>query len=183
MTIERTGYGAGERDTPGAPNVLRIFIGRDADQATVERVMVIECEIDDMNPQIYGAVMDQLYATGAFEVFYVPVQMKKNRPGTLLTIVCAPERRDALAEVVFRETTTIGLRYAEREREHLRREMVQVETPIGPIRFKLAWRAGRVVNAAPEFDDCAKLATERQLSIKAVQAIAVQAYGATARPS
>ncbi len=183
MTIERTGYGAGERDTPGRPNVLRVFIGAEAGVARLERVVVIECEIDDMNPQIYGPLMDQLYTAGALDVFYVPVQMKKNRPGTLLTVVCAPEHRAALADVIFRETTTIGLRFAERERECLRRETVVVETPIGQIRFKLAWRDGRVVNATPEFDDCAKLATERGLPIKAVQAIAVQAYGASARLS
>jgi hypothetical protein len=183
MTIERTGYGAGERDTPGRPNVLRVFIGAEAGVARLERVVVIECEIDDMNPQIYGPLMDQLYTAGALDVFYVPVQMKKNRPGTLLTVVCAPEHRAALADVIFRETTTIGLRFAERERECLRRETVVVETPIGQIRFKLAWRDGRVVNATPEFDDCAKLAAERGLPIKAVQAIAVQAYGASARLS
>ena len=183
MTIERTGYGAGERDTPGAPNVLRVMIGREADRTGTERVVVIECEIDDMNPQIYGTLMDQLYAAGALEVFYVPVQMKKNRPGTLLTIVATPEGRAALADVVFRETTTIGLRYAERERECLRREMLPVETPIGPIRVKLAWRDGRIINAVPEFDDCAKLASERQLPIKDVQAMAVHAYGATLRRS
>ena len=178
MTIERTGYGAGERDTPGRPNVLRVFIGAEAGVARLERVVVIECEIDDMNPQIYGPLMDQLYTAGALDVFYVPVQMKKNRPGTLLTVVCAPEHRAALADVIFRETTTIGLRFAERERECLRRETVVVETPIGQIRFKLAWRDGRVVNATPEFDDCAKLAAERGLPIKAVQA-----YGASARLS
>jgi len=188
MTIERTGYGAGERDNPRAANVLRIFIGREAvgretDRMGAERVVVIECEIDDMNPQIYGTLMGQLYAAGALEVFYVPVQMKKNRPGTLLTIVATPEGRAALADVVFRETTTIGLRYAERERECLRREMVPVETPLGPIRFKLAWRDGRIINAVPEFDDCAKLAADRQLPIKDVQAMAVHAYGATLKPS
>jgi uncharacterized protein (TIGR00299 family) protein len=188
MTIERTGYGAGERDPSGTPNVLRVIIGREAvgreaDRTGTERVVVIECEIDDMNPQIYGTLMDQLYAAGALEVFYVPVQMKKNRPGTLLTIVATPEGRAALADVVFRETTTIGLRYAERERECLRREMLPVETPIGPIRFKLAWRDGRIINAVPEFDDCVKLASERQLPIKVVQAMAVHAYGATVKPS
>ncbi len=183
MTIERTGYGAGDREIPGRPNVLRVFIGVETGATRIDRVVVIECEIDDMNPQIYGPLMDQLYAAGALDVFYVPVQMKKNRPGTLLTVVCAPEHRPALADVLFRETTTIGLRFAERERECLRRETVVVETSIGPIRFKLAWRDGRVVNATPEFDDCAKLATERGLPIKAVQAIAVQAYGASARLS
>jgi hypothetical protein len=121
--------------------------------------------------------MDRLYAAGALEVFYVPVQMKKNRPGTLLTVVAPPERRTMLADIIFRETTTIGLRHCEVDRECLRREIVPVETPIGTIRFKLAWRDGRIVNAVPEFEDCAKLAADRQLSVKDVQAIAVQAYG------
>src|SRR5262249_51327616 len=140
-----------------------------------------ECEIDDMNPQLYGAVMDRLYAAGALEVFYVPVQMKKNRPGTLLTVVAAPERRSALTDIVFRETTTIGLRHDEVERECLAREIVQVEPPVGSVRFKVAWRDGRVVNAVPEFDDCAKLAAANNLSVKDVQAIAVEAYGAVRR--
>jgi uncharacterized protein (TIGR00299 family) protein len=177
MSVERTGYGAGDRDNPGTPNVLRVLIGRAADRPEAERVVVIECEIDDMNPQIFGVAMDRLYAAGALEVFYVPVQMKKNRPGTLLTVVAPPERRTMLADIIFRETTTIGLRHCEVDRECLRREIVPVETPIGTIRFKLAWRDGRIVNAVPEFEDCAKLAADRQLSVKDVQAIAVQAYG------
>jgi uncharacterized protein (DUF111 family) len=111
-------------------------------------------------------------------VFYVPVQMKKNRPGTLLTVVAPPERRAALADVIFRETTTIGLRHYEVERECLRREVVNVQTPIGAVRFKLAWRDGRVINAVPEFEDCARLAAAANLSVKDVQALAVQAYGA-----
>ena len=123
-------------------------------------MVVIECEIDDMNPQLFGVVMDRLYAAGALEVFYVPVQMKKNRPGTLLTVVAPPELRAALPDIVFRETTTIGLRHYEVERECLQREIVTVETPLGAVRFKLAWRDGRVVNAVPEFEDCAALARE-----------------------
>lgn len=178
MRVEHVGYGAGDRDTPDTPNVLRVLIGRASDQPHSERVVVIECEIDDMNPQIFGVAMDRLYAAGALEVFYVPVQMKKNRPGTLLTVVAAPERRAVLADVIFRETTTIGLRHHEVERECLRREFVSVETPIGAIRFKLAWRDGRVINAVPEFEDCAKLATASNMSVKDVQAMAVQAYGA-----
>jgi uncharacterized protein (DUF111 family) len=177
MSIERVGYGAGERDDAQTPNVLRVLIGRDADQPAIERVTVIECEIDDMNPQIFGVVMERLYAAGALEVFYVPVQMKKNRPGTLLTVIALPERRPALAEVIFRETTTIGLRYYDVNRECLPREIVAVETPIGTIRFKIAWRDGRVMNAVPEFEDCAKLAATNDLSVKEVQAIAIQAYG------
>ena len=178
MAVEQVGYGAGERDNPDVPNVLRVLIGRASDGSGAERVAVIECEIDDMNPQLFGVAMDRLYAAGALDVFYVPVQMKKNRPGTLLTVLARPEGRMALADVIFRETTTIGLRHHEVERECLRREVVNVETPIGTVRFKLAWRDGRLVNAVPEFDDCARLAAANNMSVKDVQAIAAQAYGA-----
>ena len=183
MSLERVGYGAGERDNPDTPNVLRILIGRAADTVEAERVVVIECEIDDMNPQIFGAVMDRLYAAGALEVFYVPVQMKKNRPGTLLTVVAAPAKRAVLSEIIFRETTTIGIRYSEVERECLRREIIRVKTPLGEVRFKLAWRDGKIVNAVPEFEDLSALATANGLSVKDVQAIAVHAYGEIPRPS
>jgi uncharacterized protein (TIGR00299 family) protein len=177
MTIDRAGYGAGDRDHPGVPNVLRVIVGHASDRPAGERVALIECEIDDMNPQLFGAAMDRLYEAGALEVFYVPVQMKKNRPGTLLTVIAPPELRSTIAEVVFRETTTIGLRHSEVERECLSREIVRVETPIGPIRFKVARRNGRIVNAAPEFEDCAALARANGLAVKDVQAMAIQAYG------
>jgi uncharacterized protein (TIGR00299 family) protein len=180
MSVDRVGYGAGSRDNPGTPNVLRLLVGRAADRAAVARAAIIECEIDDMNPQIFGVVMDRLYAAGALEVFYAPVQMKKNRPGTLMTVVAPPELRATLADLIFRETTTIGLRFQEVDRECLERESVSVETPLGPVRFKLARREGRIVNAAPEFEDCARLAEARRLPIKEVQAIAVRAYGARA---
>ncbi len=178
MTVEHVGYGAGGHDIPSTPNVLRVVVGRaeGAGHAQAERVSVIECEIDDMNPQIFGVAMDRLYAAGALEVFYVSVQMKKNRPGTLLTVVAPPERRAALADVIFRETTTIGLRHYDVDRECLRREIVNVETPIGAVRFKVAWRDGRIINAVPEFDDCVRLATAHNLSVKDVQALAVKAY-------
>src|SRR5262245_42672745 len=179
MSIERVGYGAGDRDDPETPNVVRVLIGREADgPQTGDRVTVLECEIDDMNPQIFGVVMERLYAAGALEVFYTPVQMKKNRPGTLLTVVAAPDRRPHLTEVIFSETTTIGLRHHEVDRECLQREIVTVETAIGPVRFKIARYNGRVVNATPEFDDCVALAHARQVSVKDVQAIAIAAYGA-----
>jgi uncharacterized protein (TIGR00299 family) protein len=178
MEVERVGYGAGSRDLEGTPNVLRVLIGRAAEEHAVERVTVIECEIDDMNPQIFGVAMDRLYAAGALEVFYVPVQMKKNRPGTLLTVIGPPERRAALADVIFRETTTIGVRYQDVERECLAREIVTVDTAIGPVRFKVARRHGRVTNAVPEFDDCARLAAARQMPVKDVQRMALLAYAA-----
>jgi pyridinium-3,5-bisthiocarboxylic acid mononucleotide nickel chelatase len=176
MKIRRVGYGAGDRETAGTPNVLRLLVGEDETDPLVQRVVVLECEIDDMNPQIFGVLMDRLYAGGALEVFYTAVQMKKNRPGTLLTVVAPPERRDDLTGIVFRETTTIGLRYQELARACLEREIVVVETPIGPVRFKIARRGTDVVNASPEFDDCARLAAERLLPVKQVQAMAVQAY-------
>jgi pyridinium-3,5-bisthiocarboxylic acid mononucleotide nickel chelatase len=177
MAIERVGYGAGERDDPTTPNVLRVLIGRAAERPAGDRVVVIECEIDDMNPQIFGVAMEKLYAAGALEVFYISVQMKKNRPGTLLTVVAPPERRQTLAEIIFRETTTIGLRHAEVERECLERESISVDTPIGAVRFKIASRDGHVMNAVPEFEDCARLAAAHNLSVKQVQAMAVSAYG------
>jgi pyridinium-3,5-bisthiocarboxylic acid mononucleotide nickel chelatase len=175
MSIERVGYGAGDRDDPTTPNVLRVLIGREA-AGQAARVTVIECEIDDMNPQIFGVVMDRLLAAGALDVFYVSVQMKKNRPGTLLTVVAPPDLRSQMTDVIFRETTTIGLRHYDVDRECLEREIVQVETPIGTVRFKVASRAGQVLNAVPEFDDCAKLAAAHNLPVKEVQAIAVKAY-------
>src|SRR5262252_7796049 len=178
MSIERVGYGAGDRDDAETPNVVRVLIGREADAQTGDRVTVIECEIDDMNPQIFGVVMDRLFAAGALEVFYTPVQMKKNRPGTLLTVVAAPDRRPHMTEVIFSETTTIGLRHYDVDRECLQRELVTIETPIGPVRFKVARHNGRVVNATPEFDDCVALARAKHVSVKDVQTIAIAAYGA-----
>jgi uncharacterized protein (DUF111 family) len=129
-----------------------------------------------MNPQIFGVAMERLYAAGALEVFYVPVQMKKNRPGTLLSVIAPPELRSGLADVIFRETTTIGLRYQEVDRECLDREIVEVQTPVGIVRFKVASRRGAVVNAVPEFEDCAKIAAAHNLSVKDVQAIAIRAF-------
>lgn len=177
MSIERVGYGAGSRDNPQTPNVLRVLIGELREELSGDRVVVIECEIDDMNPQLFGAAMERLYAAGALEVFYVPVQMKKNRPGTLLTVIGTPQTRATLADVIFRETTTIGLRYAEVARECLRREIVPVDTALGPVRFKLAWRDGRIVNAVPEYDDCVALSRSHGLPVKDVQALAMKAYG------
>jgi len=176
MRVERIGYGAGDRDLPETPNVLRIVIGDEGAGETGQRVVVLECEIDDMNPQIFGPVMERLYAAGALEVFYTAVQMKKNRPGTLMTVVALPDAREDLTAIVFRETTTIGLRYQEVARACLEREIVVVETEVGPVRFKIARHGGDLMNAAPEFDDCARLAAERSLPVKQVQALAVEAF-------
>ena len=177
MSVERIGYGAGTRDHRQTPNVLRILIGHLTEDRTTERVSVIECEIDDMNPQLFGVAMERLFAAGALDVYFVPVQMKKNRPGTLLTVIAPPERRAALSAIVFEETTTIGLRHHEVDRECLDREVVDVETPAGRVRVKVARRDGRIINVVPEFDDCAAVARDTGLSVKAVQALALQAFG------
>jgi uncharacterized protein (TIGR00299 family) protein len=176
MRIDVIGYGAGDRDFPGHPNVLRLIVGEATSAAAVERIVVLECEIDDMNPQLFGPLMDALYAAGALEVFYAPVQMKKNRPGTLVTVISAPNRREAIAGKLFAETTTIGVRYQEMLRERLDREIRAIETPVGPIRFKVATRDGHVLNVSPEFEDCARAAAERGLSVKDVQALATKSW-------
>lgn len=176
MTVTSIGYGAGSRDFKGTPNVLRMLVGETQAAPDTERIVAIECEIDDMNPQLFGPLMDRLLHVGALDVFYAPVQMKKNRPGTLVTVIAHPGHRDAICGVLFAETTTIGVRYQEMMRERLGRETVTLETPAGPIRLKIARRGGRVVNASPEFEDCARAADQRGLPIKDVQALAMKAW-------
>jgi len=193
IRLQSIGYGAGNRDYDQHPNVLRVLVGEAVDvsatsgsspleaeswklRADVEPIVVLECEIDDMNPQLFGPLMDRLQQAGALDVFYVPVQMKKNRPGTLVTVLAPPTQRDALTGILFAETTTIGVRYQDVQRVRLGRTITSIATPVGPIRFKVASRDGRVLNAAPEFDDCVKAAAEHGLPIKDVQAIATKAW-------
>jgi uncharacterized protein (DUF111 family) len=186
MRIQHIGYGAGDRDPKDTPNVLRILSGertgspRASDighRVSGEVIVTIESEIDDMNPQLFGPLMDRLLAAGALDVFYTPVQMKKGRPGTLVTILAKPDSRDGLTDILFHESTTIGVRFQEMERCCLERTMETVETPYGKVRFKVARRDGRELNASPEFDDCELLAAEHGVSIKAVQTAAWQARG------
>jgi pyridinium-3,5-bisthiocarboxylic acid mononucleotide nickel chelatase len=201
MTIEKVGYGAGDRDPKDTPNVLRILRGERveaavregaeratgplaSDRAGVwggapredEQIVKLECEIDDMNPQLFGPLMDSLMAAGALDVFYTPVQMKKNRPGTLVTVLGRPDLREPLTDILFRGSTTIGVRYQQMSRACLERATESVETPFGSIRFKVARRNGEELNAAPEFDDCARLAVEHRVPIKTIQAAAVKAW-------
>ena len=176
MTIANIGYGAGARSFDDTPNVLRVLIGEADAAAPSHTVVVIEAEIDDMNPQIFGVVMEKLLAAGALDVFYTPIQMKKNRPGTLLSVIAPPPVREALTATIFRETTTIGVRYREMTRECLDRETQTVTTPFGPVRFKVARRNGEILNAAPEFDDCVNLANQHGRPIKDIQAAAIKAF-------
>ena len=180
MTVEKSGYGAGTRDFPGRPNVLRVIIGERAsavrDAGGDTDVVKIECEIDDMNPQLFGPAFDRLFAAGALDVYATPIQMRKNRPGTLLTVLGRPADRSALCDVLFRETTTIGVRFDTMARETLERRSEDVTIAGGVIRIKIATRHGEVVNAAPEFDDCARVAAVTGQSVKAVQADALRAW-------
>jgi uncharacterized protein (TIGR00299 family) protein len=176
MRVAQVGYGAGNRDFPDTPNVLRVLVGEADATAASHTVVVIEAEIDDMNPQIFGVLMDRLLAQGALDVFYTPIQMKKNRPGTLLTVIAVPDSRDALVGTIFRETTTIGVRYREMTRECLERRTVTVATSVGDVRIKVAARNGHILNAAPEFEDCVRLAEEHNLPAKNIQALAIKAW-------
>jgi uncharacterized protein (TIGR00299 family) protein len=176
MRVAQIGYGAGNRDFADMPNVLRVLIGEADAAAASHTVVVIEAEIDDMNPQIFGVLMDRLLAQGALDVFYTPIQMKKNRPGTLLSVIAVPDSREALTGTIFRETTTIGVRYREMTRECLDRRTVTVMTSVGEIRIKVAARNGHVLNAAPEFEDCVRLADEHNLPAKTIQALAMKAW-------
>jgi uncharacterized protein (TIGR00299 family) protein len=184
MTVERIGYGAGTKDFADRPNVVRVVLGRvDARQADADDtrtgVVKIECEIDDMNPQLFGAASDRLFAAGALDVFLTPVQMKKGRPGTLVTVIGAPGQRRALTEVLFRETTTIGVRFGMMEREVLERSFVDVTTRFGSVRMKLAARGGEVISVTPEFDDCVRLSTGAGVPVRTVQADAMRAWMAS----
>jgi uncharacterized protein (TIGR00299 family) protein len=176
MTIANIGYGAGARSFDDTPNVLRVLIGEADAAAPSHTVVVIEAEIDDMNPQIFGVLMDKLLAAGALDVFYTPIQMKKNRPGTLLSVIAPPPLREVLTSTIFRETTTIGVRHREMARECLDRETHTVTTPFGPVRFKIARRNGEILNAAPEFEDCVHLANQHGRPIKEIQAAAIKAF-------
>jgi pyridinium-3,5-bisthiocarboxylic acid mononucleotide nickel chelatase len=188
MKVEQIGYGAGLKDFHGHPNVARILVGESttagasaaysvSDGAGGEEVIaVIEADVDDMSPQLYGYFAEKAFDAGALDVTCGSVQMKKNRPGLRVTILCTPNRADELAALAFRETTTIGVRIHEVRRRVLDREWATVETAHGPVRIKVASCNGKVLNAAPEFEDCRKLAEEKQVPLKRVMLDALAAY-------
>jgi uncharacterized protein (TIGR00299 family) protein len=176
MRVTTIGYGAGSRDPKGYPNVLRVMLGQAAEIASgiaEPAVTVLEANLDDMSPEVSGYFMEQALKAGALDVFYTPAQMKKNRPGVLLTVVCPADKADDLSELVFAQTTTIGLRSYQAQRRVLKRSLVMVDSPLGPIRVKVAELNGRVLNAAPEYEDCQKLAGEKGVPLKQVLAEAL----------
>ncbi len=172
--------GAGSRNFPGHPNVLRLVIGEAlpalAAKTKSETVSVLEANLDDLNPQVFGYVMDRLLEEGALDVFGMPVQMKKNRPGTLLTVLCKPEDAEKLAQLIFSETTTLGVRRREESRQTLARRWESVSTEWGEVRIKIASMNGTVTNYAPEYEDCRRIAAEHHVPLKTVMQEAARAY-------
>lgn len=180
MSVSAIGLGAGSAELSEQPNLLRLFVGEGPAQttgipisaatnlATEEDVTVLEANIDDMNPQVYAYFAERALETGALDVFSIPVQMKKNRAGQLVTVLCRPEDREKFSDLLFRETTTLGVRQSSVLRRTLGRESVTVETSVGPVRVKIARLNGRILNVSPEYEDCRKLAAERGVPLKQV---------------
>jgi uncharacterized protein (TIGR00299 family) protein len=167
INVERIGHGAG-RDDLSHPNLLRLIIGTSESTPGIERVVVIETNIDDMNPQFYDYVMENLLAMEVLDLFITPILMKKNRPGHLLTVICPSEKMPSVIEFLLKETTTLGLRWHEEERAKTDREILPLQTKHGRIRFKLARWEGKVVNLSPEYEDCKRLALEKRVPLKEI---------------
>jgi len=180
MNIEKSGYGAGSRDFPGHPNVMRLVVGEAAStlaaKTNSEMITVLEANLDDLNPQVFGYVMDRLLEEGVLDAFGMPVQMKKNRPGTLLTVLCKPEDASKLTQLIFTETTTLGVRRRAEVRQVLERRWENVRTPWGEVRMKIASMNGTVTNYAPEYEDCRRIAAEHHVPLKTVIQEAARAY-------
>lgn len=181
LKIEAIGHGAGTRDPHGRPNVLRLFVGEEQPRASASRVLVLEAEVDDMSPQLCGPLLETLLAAGALDAYLTPIQMKKGRPGFLISALVEPARREGVEEALFRETTTLGLRWQEWERTVLEREVVPVQTPYGTVGVKVGRRGGRVYNAQPEFEDCQRASASAGVPVKEVWAAALAAFR-TRRP-
>jgi len=185
MTIERIGHGAGQRDFLEQPNLLRVFVGeveasggvhpRRANQAEFDRVWILETNLDDVPAEVIGYCFDQLFAAGALDVFSTPIQMKKNRPGVLLSVLVPESALPLLETILFRETETFGIRRYPVERSKLQREEMTVETPWGPIRGKRGWRDGFNV-FTPEYEDCARVARQHGIALREVFAAVRRTY-------
>jgi len=180
MKIDNSGYGAGTRDFPEHPNLLRITIGEaePTGQAHTsnDKIMVLEANLDDLSPQVLAYAMERLLAEGALDVFTVPVQMKKSRPGALLTVLAKMEDANRLTKTIFAETTTLGVRRREEQRQTLSRRWETVGTTWGPVRIKIANMNGSVSNYAPEYEDCRTLAEAQHVPLRTVMQEAIQQY-------
>ena len=185
MRVEGRGYGAGGRDTPGEPNLLRLLVGeaREEEEGT-EPIAVIETVIDDATPQLLAYVSELLLEAGAWDVYRAPVQMKKGRTGVQMTVLSSPKAMAALRDLLLRETTTIGLRWRLENKMALAREFVEVETAWGKVRIKVArWPSGEVANVSPEYEVCRNIARQQGVPLKRVMQEAMRAYAETERAS
>jgi pyridinium-3,5-bisthiocarboxylic acid mononucleotide nickel chelatase len=181
----KTGYGAGSRNFKGVPNVVRLTLGETvqtepavlpSSAATTEEITILEANLDDMSPQVFGYVMERAFAQGALDVFGTAVQMKKSRPGMLLTVLCRPEDAQHLTRLIFAETTSLGVRMRQEARATLARRHVSVQTKWGDVRMKLANLNGSISNYAPEYEDCRRIAEQQQVPLKAVMQEAIKMY-------
>ena len=183
--LERAGYGAGTRQYEKFPNVLRVLIGAEEAKKSaapdVERLWMIETNMDDISPQILGHVMDRAFELGALDCYFTAVQMKKNRPAVLLSILCRDEQRAGLSELLFSETTTLGLRSYEVERRALERKIVRVETQYGPIDVKVAQLNGHIIKEMPEYEQCRRAARAGNVPLRAVEEAAREAFAKLGR--
>jgi hypothetical protein len=182
MRVSATGYGAGGRETAGQPNVLRLLVGDEsaAAETAVEPIAIIETVIDDSTPQLLAYVSELLLSAGAWDVYRVPVQMKKGRTGVQLTVLASPDLVPVLRDLLFRETTTIGLHWRTENKTSLQREFSPVETSWGPVQMKIArWPSGEIANASPEYEDCRKIAAEHSVPLKQVMQEAARRFAAT----
>lgn len=176
MTLTGVGYGAGTREGRTRPNVLRVLIGVAVEtNGEVDQIVMLETNLDDASPQVIGYCMERLLGAGALDVYTVPIQMKKQRPGVILTVLCELEKAAAMEEILFAETTTFGIRHRTMERTKLRRRFETVATPFGDIRMKIGEREG-VVTASPEFEDCRAAALKHGVALREVIAAANSAY-------
>lgn len=167
LVLERVGYGAGSRDPADRPNILRLWLGERLERRS-DGMLVVETNLDDTLPEVLGYVQERLFAAGAADVWFMPVQMKKNRPGTLVSVICLPEREDAVVRVLLRETSTLGVRVHEVRRHELRREIVQFTSSLGPVQVKVKYLPGEPPRISPEYEDCRRLALEHDLPLSEV---------------
>jgi uncharacterized protein (TIGR00299 family) protein len=183
MTIEAIGLGAGTREISGQANILRLFVGQVSLPAASDRVWVLETNLDDLPGEIVGYTITQLLAAGALDAFLTPILMKKNRPGVLVTVLCDESQIPALEDLLFRETTTLGIRRYPVSRHKLKRQATEVTTPYGVVKGKLGWLEGRPPTFSPEHDDCARIAVENGVALRTVYEAAQAAYLGSPLPS
>ncbi len=168
MTIEQVGYGAGTMTFPDRANILRLFVGTESVTANTEYVTLLETNLDDVSGEVVGHVKRRLMSDGALDVYSTPIQMKKDRPGVILSVLCRPQNVAALEEIVFSETATLGIRRSVLQRSIQHRDSVSVSTPWGDVTGKRAWRTGSAATFAPEFENCAQIAEQHGISLRDV---------------